>query len=383
MTHATSGAAGSPVTSICAIESYVAAHPREAWCIRIAPAEQSLAPAPRFMFGPLPDHLTRSMFGSLRMNAVGCYAIRNGRVGYDGIALHEDTALSSPALNHGEEYVREKLTAQARATGWPVPRRVAGQAACIHGPGYNVYGHWLVDFLPRLHVLQASGYDIFNLRYILPDDCPAVALSLLHLIGIPASHLLPYDHAREQVQVDELLVPTHLRTGNRLHSLFAGATKAWIDRIVPEQSLARPDRLLFVSRKNFPSGRVLRNRAAIETLAQDAGFDIVQPEALAVPEQIALFRAARLVLGEYGSGLHGTIYGTPALQCCALRGTPHWLGFIQSSLAHAFGQSIGYVFGDAPTHAITYTFDIYEDDFRRALECLALGDREARKTMLS
>ena len=352
------------------IEDYAGAHPREIGRIRIAQEEVSLAPAPLFAFGPIPDHLNISLFGGLKCNAVSCYILRNGMLGYDAVLFHSDTALWSPAFNHGDDFVRNVL-ARPSPSGQPVQlRHIKGSAACIHGPGYNVYGHWLIDILPRLSVLASAGYDISTLRYILPFDCPRVGLEFLHLMGIPPEHLLAYDPQTEIVQFEELIVPTNLRAGNRLHSTFSEATRAWVQRILPESPIAKPERRLFVSRENADSNRRLVNRTDIEEIAKRYGFDIVYPEKLPLVEQIALFRSARQVVGEYGSGLHGTIYGNSSLHCCALRGTSHWLGFIQSSLAHAFHQTASYVFGHAEPHAITYEFEVNAENFRRALGCL-------------
>jgi capsular polysaccharide biosynthesis protein len=362
------------VINLCDINLYAAANPREVGCIRIAPEERRLAPAPKFFFGPVPDHLPRSLFDSLRIAALGCYVIRDGGVGYDGFALHGGTTLFSPVLNTHLGHVQEQLKLRTPAGGWPAPRRIPGQAACIHGPGYNVYGHWLVDFLPRLFILQAAGYDIFKLRYALPADCPPFGREFLRLAGIPPENLLFYNHYAEQVEFDEVILPTTLRTANRLHSAFRAATRAWMGRIFPGDPPPHGLRKIFVSRKDFPGGRWLRNRDTIEDMAQSAGFEIVQPEKLGVREQIALFRSARQVIGEYGSALHNTIFGGPSLHCCALRGTSHPLGFIQSDLAHAFGQSMSYVFGEADMHAVTYEFEIYEPDFARALECLRVEE---------
>ena len=136
-----------------------------------------------------------------------------------------------------------------------------------------------------------------------------------------------------------------------------------------------------MSRARIRSERNLGNRAAIEALARSAGFEIVHPETLSLQDQGRLFRGARQVVGEYGSGLHGTIYGSAALHCCALRGTSHWLGFIQSSLAGAFDQTVSYVFGHAEAHAVTYDFDVDPGNFRRALRCLELEMNEKQAVL--
>jgi len=116
----------------------------------------------------------------------------------------------------------------------------------------------------------------------------------------------------------------------------------------------------------------LSNRGVIQDIAKAAGFKVVHPEGLSLVNQILLFRNARQIIGEYGSALHSNIYGERSLHCCALRGTSHWLGFIQSSLADAFHQTMSYVFGHAEAHAINYEFEIDTENFRRALGCLEL-----------
>jgi hypothetical protein len=361
------------MTELCQIDIYAAHRPDDIGFLDLAPAERSLAPAPAFIFGPVPGHLSNALFGGLGQCAMGLYTLRNGRLAADGLPLHRDTALWSIALNQPEDHVGTLVAGDAHAPGERPIRHLPGRAACIFGPGCSIYGHWLVDFLPRLYVLQQAGHDILRLNYILPHQCPGFGLELLRLIGIPAQQLIPYDPACEQIQADELLLPTTLRTGSRLNRHFAAATRAWTNRLPhlpPQDPLAR--QRLFISRAGVASERILRNRARIEELAVSAGFTTVRPETLNRLEQIRLFRTARQVIGEYGSGLHGTIFGPTDLHCCALRGTSHWLGFIQSGLAHAFGQRMSYVFGEADAHARSYSFDIYEEDFKRALDCLSL-----------
>ena len=84
----------------------------------------------------------------------------------------------------------------------------------------------------------------------------------------------------------------------------------------------------------------------IEAMAAVAGFSIVYPEQLSLPDQVALFRGARQIVGQYGSALHGTMFGTPGAMVCALQGTgPACAGYLQSGIAERIGQSVGYVYG--------------------------------------
>ena len=356
--------------NIVDLDYFVENNTKLAGRIRIAPEERSLAPAPGFMFGPVPDHIFHTLFSGLTAGALGCYILNGCRLGYDAILFREQTALYSSNLNHGSDFVESYLS-QQKAVNRKIPvRRIRGQAACIHGPGHWTYGHWLVDFMPRLSLLTWAGYDLRRLKFVLPYTVPPFVIDMLSLTGISVSQLIPYDPDNEQVEFDELVIPTYLRTGNRLHSHFMRATQEWLSRFVPERHEHRPSRRLFISRAQYPSERSCENRDQIEYLAQAAGFEIICPETFRLERQITLFREARQVIGEYGSGLHNSIFGGQSLHCLALRGTSHFLGFIQSDLAHAMGQSTSYVFGYADMNAKTYRFYIDPDNFRRALECL-------------
>jgi capsular polysaccharide biosynthesis protein len=118
--------------------------------------------------------------------------------------------------------------------------------------------------------------------------------------------------------------------------------------------------------------RHLRNRARIEALASAAGYCTVYPERLPLPDQIALFATATHIAGEYGSALHLALFAPPGSITCALRGASHHPGFVQSSLAAAFNQQIGYVLGHTPEHAGDHPFEIEPDAFSRALESMEL-----------
>lgn len=74
-----------------------------------------------------------------------------------------------------------------------------------------------------------------------------------------------------------------------------------------------PRRRLFVTRRGaavtWP--RVFLEAEAAEQAALDAGFEVVEPSALTIPEQVGLFAGARVVVGEFGSALHNAVFCRP------------------------------------------------------------------------
>jgi hypothetical protein len=107
-----------------------------------------------------------------------------------------------------------------------------------------------------------------------------------------------------------------------------------------------------------------RNRDTIERLALRAGFSIVYPEQWSLLEQFRLVASASVVLGEYGSALHSTLFAGPGLTVCALRGTGLHPGFIQSAIGSALGQRTGYLFGEHQDHDVPGGFTVSENVLR-------------------
>jgi len=197
----------------------------------------------------------------------------------------------------------------------------------------------------------------------------------LELAGIGAGQLEPYDPDGEIVEAERLIVPVLLRSGSRATRLFGPAVSFLLERIDAATTQAAPGdaAAVFVSRAQAGrDGRAMRNRAAIEALAADRGYTVVHPERLGIAEQIGLFRGARRIVGEYGSGLHNTIFSPAGSITCCLRGAALHPGFLQSGLAQALDQRCGYVLGGAALDSIEFQFDVDPDMVRRALRLMSL-----------
>ena len=309
---------------------------------------------------------------------MGTYVLDDVTVAPSGIAIKDGMAFNSAAFIH-PPYHFAQVASRVLASGLP-RRRVTGTLAVIYGPGHETYGHWLVDFLPRLWVLARCGYDLTSLRYVVPPELTTVARSLLAHLGIGRSQLVPYRYWREVLLADRLLLPTGLRAHNRIGACFREATAFWTSRLrarVLETAStpgAGPTHLM-VSRHNVTGARILTNRAQIEAAAAARGYAIVHPQDMTLTQQAALFAGARVIVGEYGSALHGSVYAAPGALTIGLRGTARHPSFVQSGVAAALGQHAGYVLGETALGAtpgeIGQVFTVRPEDFERALDIAA------------
>ena len=307
------------------------------------------------------------------------YALDDATVAPSGIAIKDGVAFNSAAFIHPPHHFAE--VARRLHTARLPRRRVKGTLAVIYGPGHETYGHWLVDFLPRLWVLARCGHDLGKLRYVVPPELTTVARALLAHLGIGRQQLVPYRYWREALQADRLLLPTGLRVHNRVGPHFREATAFWTGRLrarVPETSGTegdRPTRLL-VSRHRVTGARILSNRVRIESIATARGYTIVHPQEMTLTEQAAVFAGARVIVGEYGSALHGSVYAAPGTLTIGLRGTARHPSFVQSGIAAALDQQVGYVLGEMTLGAgegeVGQVFCVQPEDFERALDIAAL-----------
>lgn len=338
------------------------------------PERRSLPLPPRFVFGDFPSRTSARYFGETGEWETGLYVARDVEVFGPHLLARGTTVFACTELHMSAEHVPFHLREFAALHTPRRVREVAGTAVHLISPGYDVYGHWLVDILPRIGLLQHMGFDLAGMTFLLPDDAPAYGVDWLGMLGLPPHGILRYDRFFDRVHAEQLLMPTVLRTNSRVTAAFAPAIEAIRGLIEAHAGAAAGPReetppRLFVSRARANRRkRELINRDAVETIARAAGFTIVHPERHPLPEQFRLFAGARQILGEYGSAMHASMFAAPGTVVGALLGDNSPItGFLQSAIGQAMGHPTGYVFG--PTEEGTLErFTVAEDDLRRCLD---------------
>jgi Glycosyltransferase 61 len=187
-------------------------------------------------------------------------------------------------------------------------------ALVIAGAGHFVWGHWLLDFLPRLALAQiVLGKDLNDFVVPLPSDTPGWVFNLVAFFcGVGREKFLPYHRGVEVVQCnDGICIPTYAHSNYFLHSYLKE-----LYFTTPNNNNAELPTRICVSRRNFEhqSKSVIRSfkqRSYFEEVAKKSGFTIVLPETMDLRSQIDLFANAEVVVGEYGSGMHNTLFSKP------------------------------------------------------------------------
>ena len=237
-------------------------------------------------------------------------------------------ALESPGFETLQDGVRESVLDRPAI-------------ACMT-PGLRAYGHWLLEILPRLWLARrVLGKAFADHAVLVDDDAPAFALAMMrHAAGVQDRQIVRYVRARTLLRVRRLVVPGQLHGDFRFHPFartfydgLTGAARADLPAVfyMPRQGHSADP--------NDANRRLCTNAEALAARFAARGIPALAPETLSWPEQIALFRQARLVAGEFGSALHNAIFSGAEARVVSLG----FLNDVQSKIAAFRGQRVAYL----------------------------------------
>lgn len=214
-------------------------------------------------------------------------------------------------------------------------------------PGMYIYGHWLIDILPKLFMLKRS-INLNDYKIVFPNDLPKFAFAFLELLDIHQENLLFFDKAREILTSDLVVLPTKCRI--RDGSWLAPFIGEMYDGIASQSSsylAGREMKRLYVSRRKLKKQfRKLVNRDEISDRIISYGFDEIFPELYSFDEQIQMFKNADIIIGEFGSALHNSLFGPKDLKVISLQSN-HIPLLVQWGICNIKEQACSLIFGEA------------------------------------
>ena len=340
----------------------------------------SQLPPPLFWLGEGPKFSDR-----VRMHAIGCWAFREMYVGGKGLLFdragiawtHRSIGVTMKALTDRRMWSAASLdpTGQVRLPGGLKVVEVDEPVACLVQPGDTVYGHWLVDLLPRLDFLR-QALEGQRIRIVMsegsvsPRVLPEVE-GLLACAGVESGDILRFSPQDSVLLCRHLLVPTYSRSGNHLSPAAARA----FDRacaVAKINSDGRACRKVFWSRAGWVNAkRSLVNRSEVESIARSHGFRVVRPETMGLWEKAALLAETETLFGERGSALHLSLFAPRGARVGVLLSerTPGMI-FAQSGIGAVLNQPTGYAFGGCADSPDEDTFHVDETELDELLESL-------------
>lgn len=230
---------------------------------------------------------------------------------------------------------------------------------CVPAPtwGWNNYGHFILDGLPRLLAARAIFRD--DLFYLFRADTPTWVFGICDELGIGAERRVLFDHMTQRVRLAAGIFPAYARQGI-IHPALATLIDTGGDRRTADR--------VFLTRRNLSalqkSARNCLNEDELADIAaNEFGFRAVSPEDLSWREQVSLFRTAEAVAGLVGSALHTSLFADDRLKMA-------WVGFnamAQLQISSFRSQPFAIYDDQVPVNS-TYTVDA--EKFRRLLGAL-------------
>lgn len=243
-----------------------------------------------------------------------------------------------------------------------------------------VWGHWLTEMYPKLFLIRALIEAGVVAPLLLPASAPAYMARIAREL-IPGLEIVTYNSAHQAVEIGTALLPHMLHKDYAFHDFLLWELE--------REALAWPraggfDKV-FVSRGGVRTPQTFRemvNEPEIEAIAEELGLTLLRPETRPWAEQARIFSRARVVAGEFGSGLHNALLSPEGCQVVSL----NWLVEVQSRIGNFRRHDVGYILPDdgrARLYSIEpqiQPFRIDAEDFRRKLS-LAVERAEARTAM--
>lgn len=242
-------------------------------------------------------------------------------VGFDGLLVDVENGVAF--IGHGLNWSREYFNwwiqnSQVGFQSWNgadgfvadfgEAKRQDNDVLLMKSPGYGIYGHWLLDFVPQLMLTRMMS--------LAPDtkfvfaQVSAWMETLLGVMGISN-----YEACHDQMTSHRSLrKPSGLKCGYAMSEPINGM--AWnelrthFNHLNCQRPVPDVDNL-FISRKKWAGQRSLADYAKLEAMMETLGFTVMHPEQHDLRDQAHLFSNARLIVGEDGSGLHSVMLTNP------------------------------------------------------------------------
>jgi capsular polysaccharide biosynthesis protein len=321
-------------------------------------AETPVRPAP-IQFGP------RAVDFASRMEAIPDLGVlhtsRVTVVGPGGLALTSDgRVLSDLSFWHG---FPEGLPATPEAR----VRRVRGLLVSLASDHATTnYGHYLMDALPRLDLLERAGVSLEDADHIYCGVPGRRAGRLLDELGVPGDRRI-YAEPGVAIRADRTILPS-----------YPGARRnypAWVPEFLRERlgvPAGPPTRRLYVPRTTH---RRISNIEELMPMLDEHGFEVFDAAGPEDPRHA--FAEAAVVVGGHGAGLSDLAFCRPGAAVLELLSDSHPMPFY-ATLAGSAGLRYGYLLGQGLVPAdrrprTRWDLHVDPDLFRTALEATLDG----------
>jgi hypothetical protein len=207
------------------------------------------------------------------------------------------------------------------------------------GPGFDIYGHQLLDYLPKARLIQSSsilcGMPVYQQQ---PKQWAAELQAMIR-----------FDPARitgKESQLTfhkNLYVPTYSRVWAVADEHYLSGVVADLKYAAARTAAVPPENTgnLFISRAKWAPNKRSDSTEHLEAQCLDLGISVIHPETASLVEQIRLFQGSRFVMGEDGSALHSIVFADQPPKLMVI--DTGRKNLLHMAVAAAVRASVGYI----------------------------------------
>ncbi|WP_226174530.1 glycosyltransferase family 61 protein [Hymenobacter lucidus] len=181
------------------------------------------------------------------------------------------------------------------------------------GAATGNYYHWLIDSLPRLHLVQEAGLWESIDYFLIYDKKRQFVVDSLLALGIRSEQIVDVS-THGHLVADRLLVTSPVR-GQGTHNP-EWACDFLRQALLPAAAPQQFSPYVYLSRRDAP-GRHVLNEDHVEEMLAPYGFESHVLSDYTFTQQIALFAGAKMVVAPTGAGLANLVFapvGTPVIE---------------------------------------------------------------------
>ena len=224
------------------------------------------------------------------------------------------------------------------------PTKYAGTVFSLlsGGGAIDYYYHWVIDSIPKLHLLRQSGLLEQIDYFLVPNYVLPFQKQYLKHFGIDESKIINATKVRH-IEADRLVIASYIRIMAHLPTWVP----EFLRRSFVTEAPQAKGKLIYISRKDSPLSRKVVNEAQVVELLKPMGFEVYVLSGLDIWEQARLFNSAALIVASHGGGLTNLVFCNP--------GTKLLEFFPENYVNHLF-------YDIATKGGITYDYMVYKAD---------------------
>jgi len=185
------------------------------------------------------------------------------------------------------------------------PKHIESEVASLltGGGGNNNYYHWMVDSLPRIHLIKSLFPENNKRKYYIPEYTQDYQKETLRIQGIDEADVISSENSK-YISTKCCYATSHPNPKNNVPKwIISFLRKSFLKNMSKKQN-----KRIYISRDDSVNKRNIVNEKELKNRLKKLGFKSYKLSNLDIREQANLFNQARVVVGVHGAGLTNLVF---------------------------------------------------------------------------